>query len=151
MRHEKRIGKQRHRRASSVRNRLKHGLTRPRLSVFRSLKHIYAQVIDDDSGKTVAQASSVDPEVRGDLSSGSNVTAAQRVGEALAKRALDAGVKQVAFDRREYKYHGRIAALADAARDGGLDIGAKRDNRAQAAARAAKEAAKGKGKKKKKK
>lgn len=150
MRHEKEIGKQRRRRALSVRNRLKHGLTRPRLAVFRSLKHIYAQVIDDEAGKTLAQASSLDPEVRGELPSGGNVAAAQRVGEALAKRALDAGIKQVAFDRREYKYHGRIAALADAARDGGLDLGAKRENRAQAAARAAKEASKDKGKKKKK-
>ena len=149
MRHEKRIGKQRRRRGLSVRHRLKHGLTRPRLSVFRSLKHIYAQVIDDESGKTVAQASSLDPEVRGEVG-GANVAAAQRVGEMLAKRALDAGVKEVAFDRREYKYHGRIAALADAARDGGLGIGAKRENRAQAAARAAKEAAKSKDKKKKK-
>ena len=150
MRHEKRIGKQRRRRALSVRNRVKHGLTRPRLTVFRSLKHIYAQVVDDGSGKTLAQASTLDPEVRGELSSGGNVAAARRVGEAIARRALDAGVNQVAFDRREYKYHGRIAALADGARDGGLDIGAKRENRAQAAARAAKESAKDKGKKKKK-
>jgi large subunit ribosomal protein L18 len=108
-----------------VRQAMKAHSTRPRLSVFRSHKHIYAQVIDDAAGRTLAAASTADEEVRQQAAYGGNKTAAGVVGAVIARRALAAGVKQVAFDRREYKYHGRIAALADAARDGGLDLGAK--------------------------
>jgi large subunit ribosomal protein L18 len=108
-----------------VRNTLKKHSTRPRLSVFRSHKHISAQVIDDRAGRTLAAASSLDKEVRASRSYGGNVAAAVEVGKLIARRALAAGVQQVTFDRREYRYHGRIAALADAARDAGLDIGAK--------------------------
>ena len=115
--------------------------TRPRLSVFRSHKHIYAQVIDDSVAKTLAAASSRDEELRDAVSYGGNKAAAAAVGQLVAKRALAAGVKQVAFDRRSYRYHGRVAALADAARDAGLDLGAKPEAPAEEAA--PKKAAKG--------
>ena len=93
---------------------------RPRLSVFRSDKHIYAQVIDDFAGKTLATASSLMNDVRGDLRNGGNVEAAKRVGRAIAERAKAAGVRQVAFDRGGRMFHGRVKALAEAAREGGL-------------------------------
>ena len=93
---------------------------RPRLAVFRSDKHIYAQVIDDYAGRTLAAASSTHVDVRGDLKNGGNVEAAKRVGKAIAQRAKAAGIAQVAFDRGGRMYHGRVKALADAAREGGL-------------------------------
>lgn len=96
------------------------------MSVFRSLKHIYVQIVDDASGKTLVSASSNDQQLRSQVGFGGNCSAAKIVGKAIAERALAAGVKQVAFDRAEYKYHGRVAALADAARDAGLDLGAKK-------------------------
>ena len=108
-----------------MRNRVKRYSTRPRLSVFRSHKHVYAQIIDDEAGRTLASAGSNEPALRDKISYGGNIAAAAVIGETIAKRALEAGVKQAAFDRREYKYHGRVAALADAARDAGLDLGAK--------------------------
>ena len=126
MKHEKRINRQRHRRRLRVRNAVKGHSTRPRLSVFRSLKHIYAQIVDDDQGKTLVTASTVDTELRGQFPYGGNCEAARLVGKTLAERALKADIPKVAFDRREYKYHGRVAALADAARDAGLDLGPKR-------------------------
>jgi large subunit ribosomal protein L18 len=95
---------------------------RPRLSVFRSSKHIYAQVIDDAKGETMVAASSVEKEVRGGGKTGANVDAAKAVGKTLAERAKQKGVKQVVFDRGGYRYHGRIKALADAAREGGLEF-----------------------------
>lgn len=104
----------------SVRRRIRGTGQRPRLSVFRSHKHIYAQVIDDESGRTLAQASTRDKDLAGAVGYGGNRDAAKAVGQALAQRAAEAGVKAVKFDRREYKYHGRIAALADAAREQGL-------------------------------
>lgn len=93
---------------------------RARLSVFRSGKHIYAQVIDDAAGRTVAAASTVEKDLREKLSSGADVAAAAEVGKAVAARALDAGVNTVVFDRGSYRYHGRVKALADAAREAGL-------------------------------
>src|SRR2546430_722896 len=93
---------------------------RPRLSVYRSDKHIYAQLIDDLSGKTLLSVSSTHGEVRGELKNGGNVAAAKKVGATVAQRAKAAGIQQVAFDRGGRKYHGRIKALADAARAGGL-------------------------------
>jgi large subunit ribosomal protein L18 len=93
---------------------------RPRLSVYRSSKHIYAQIVNDFDGRTLASASSVVEDVRGDLKNGGNVAAAKLVGKAIAERAKAAGVSAVAFDRGGRKYHGRIKALADAAREGGL-------------------------------
>jgi large subunit ribosomal protein L18 len=95
---------------------------RKRLSVFRSSKHIYAQVIDDVKGETLASASSLEKEMRGALKTGANVEAAKAVGKRLAERAAAKGVKDVVFDRGSYLYHGRIKALADAAREGGLNF-----------------------------
>jgi large subunit ribosomal protein L18 len=95
---------------------------RPRLNVFRSLKHIYAQVIDDYSGKTLAAASSADKELKEKVASGGNMTAAKSVGQLVAQRAAGKGVKAVVFDRGGYLYHGRVKALADAAREGGLEF-----------------------------
>jgi large subunit ribosomal protein L18 len=95
---------------------------RPRLSVFRSDKHIYAQLIDDFAGKTLAAVSSTVDEVRGDLKNGGNISAAQKVGTAIAERAKAIGIKKVAFDRGGRQYHGRIKALAEAARKGGLSF-----------------------------
>jgi large subunit ribosomal protein L18 len=101
---------------------------RPRLNVYRSLNNIYAQLVDDEKGVTVASASTQDKELRGGIAYGGNCDAATKVGEAIAKKAVAAGVTQVAFDRRGYKYHGRVKSLADAARDNGLDIGNKSEN-----------------------
>ena len=95
---------------------------RPRLSVFRSSKHIYAQVIDDVKGETLAAASSMEKDVRAGTKTGANVDAAKAVGQRLAERAKERGVKQVVFDRGGYLFHGRVKALADAAREGGLEF-----------------------------
>ncbi|OIR10031.1 50S ribosomal protein L18 [mine drainage metagenome] len=95
---------------------------RPRLSVFRSSKHIYVQLIDDVQGKTLAAASSIDLEIKGDLKTGADIAAAQRVGKLIAERAIKAGITEVVFDRGGYIYHGRVKALADAAREGGLSF-----------------------------
>ena len=95
---------------------------RPRLSVFRSSKQIYVQVIDDAEGKTLAAASSIDKDLRTGLKTGSDVAAAQAVGKLVAERAKAAGVTQVIFDRSGYLYHGRVKALAEAAREGGLEF-----------------------------
>ncbi|WP_419760615.1 50S ribosomal protein L18 [Acidisoma sp.] len=93
---------------------------RVRLSVFRSSKHIYAQVIDDAAGRTVAAASSLDKSLKTDLKTGADKDAASAVGKLVAERALAAGIKEVVFDRGSYLYHGRVKALAEAAREGGL-------------------------------
>ncbi|MEL6289429.1 MAG: 50S ribosomal protein L18 [Pseudomonadota bacterium] len=93
---------------------------RPRLSVFRSSQHIYAQVIDDANGHTVASASTLDADVKSKVKTGATVDAASEVGKLIASRASSAGVTEVVFDRGAYIYHGRVKALADAARDGGL-------------------------------
>ncbi|WP_019849307.1 50S ribosomal protein L18 [Desulfitobacterium sp. PCE1] len=95
---------------------------RPRLAVFRSLNHIYAQVINDDLGVTLAAASSLDPEFKASELAGGNVEGAQKVGELIAKRALEKGVSKVVFDRGGNIYHGRIAAVAEAAREAGLEF-----------------------------
>ena len=95
---------------------------RMRLTVFRSEKHIYAQVIDDSKGVTLAQASSVDKDFKGKHKTGADKTAATEVGKLLAARAIKAGVKEVVFDRGGYVYHGRVKALADAAREAGLSF-----------------------------
>ena len=109
------------RRQARVRRAVKAGANgRPRLSVFRSSKHIYAQVIDDLKGSTVAAASSLEKDMRS--KTGANVDAAKAVGKLVAQRAIEKGVKSVVFDRGGYLYHGRIKALADAAREGGLQF-----------------------------
>jgi large subunit ribosomal protein L18 len=110
------------RRKWHVRSRIFGSTERPRLSVFRSDKHIYAQLIDDYTGKTLAVAASTIKEVRGDLKTGGNIAAAQRVGKEIAQRAKQIGVTKVAFDRGGRMYHGRVKALADAAREGGLSF-----------------------------
>ncbi len=100
-----------------VRNRVAGTAQRPRLNVFRSLAHIYAQVIDDEKGMTLAAASSLDKDFDG---KGGNIAAAKAVGAAIAKKALEKGISEVVFDRGGYIYHGRVKALAEAAREGGL-------------------------------
>jgi large subunit ribosomal protein L18 len=94
--------------------------SRPRLSVFRSLKYIYAQVVDDTRGHTLVSASTISPEIKGEMNGKNKTAEAGLVGSLLAKRALDLGITQVVFDRGGYKYHGRVKALAEAARQGGL-------------------------------
>ncbi len=108
------------RRQRLVRKRLAGTAERPRLAIFRSSKHIYAQVINDASATTLAQASTLDPEVRGQAAYGGNKAAASVVGRVVAERAKQAGIDKVCFDRRSYRYHGRVQALADAAREAGL-------------------------------
>jgi large subunit ribosomal protein L18 len=120
MKREKRISRQRRRRRFRVRNRLKRDASRPRLNLFRSHKHMYAQIIDDRAGRTLLSANTLDSQLRGETPYGGNKTAAAAVGKAIAQRALEAGIREVVLDRREYKYHGRVAALADAAREAGL-------------------------------
>lgn len=110
--------KRRHRR---VRSKINGTPERPRLNVFRSSRHIYAQVIDDRAGRTLVAASSLDPQVRGE-EAGSGSDTAKKVGELVARRALDLGIKEVIFDRGGYLYHGRVKALAEAARDKGLQF-----------------------------
>ncbi len=111
------------RRKRRLRTSIRHKATgRPRLSVFRSSKHIYAQVIDDAKGVTVAAASSLDTDLKGKLKTGADVGAAKEVGRLVAERAIKAGIKDVVFDRGGYIFHGRIKALADAAREGGLSF-----------------------------
>lgn len=115
--------KMRERRKMRVRRSLKKTANgRPRLSVYRSSKHISAQVIDDVQGITLASASTLEKDLRGSLKTGADVAAAKAVGELVAKRAKDNGVKDVVFDRGGYIYHGRVKALADAAREGGLEF-----------------------------
>ncbi len=111
------------RRTLSVRGRVKAAAgDRKRLSVFRSSKHIYAQVIDDGEGRTLAAASSLDKGLREKLKTGADTAAATEVGKLLAERAAAAGVKDVVLDRGPYRYHGRVKALADGAREGGLNF-----------------------------
>jgi large subunit ribosomal protein L18 len=111
------------RRTAKVRRKVRRATgSRARLSVFRSSKHIYAQVIDDANGQTVASASSLEKEMRGSLKTGANIEAAKVVGKRLAERAAAKGIKEVVFDRGGYLYHGRVKALADAARESGLNF-----------------------------
>ena len=122
MKKSKRVQYQRQVRAWRVRKRIKGTAERPRLTVFRSNKHIYAQIIDDQLGHSLVSASTAESALFPEGENGGNKAAAQKIGQAIAVRALEKGIKQVAFDRGRYRYHGRIAALAEAARDGGLDF-----------------------------
>ena len=110
----------RQRRHYRVRRKVRGSAARPRLAVFRSNRYIYAQVIDDDAGRTLCAASSLDKDVRGASKKGGNVAAAKNVGSLIAARAKDKGIAAVVFDRGGFQYHGRIKALADAARESGL-------------------------------
>jgi large subunit ribosomal protein L18 len=113
---------QRRRVHSRVRQRVTGTPERPRLCVYRSLGHIYAQIIDDRSGRTLVSASSVDKESKKNLKGGGNIASAKAVGKFIGDRAKEAGVSKVVFDRGGYKYHGRVKALADAAREAGLQF-----------------------------
>lgn len=108
------------RRHERLRDRISGTTERPRLAVFRSQQHIYAQIIDDVAGKTLVAASTLEPELRNALANGRTVEAATAVGKAIAERAKSKGIESVVYDRGGFLYHGRIAALADAAREGGL-------------------------------
>ena len=111
------------RRAGRVRKAIRKTASgRPRLSVHRSSKNIYAQIIDDAQGRTLASASTLEKDLKGELKTGADTGAAQRVGQLVAERAKAAGVTQVVFDRGAFIYHGRVKALADAAREGGLEF-----------------------------
>jgi large subunit ribosomal protein L18 len=112
----------RKRRHLRVRKKISGTAERPRLNVFRSAKHIYAQLIDDQKGVTLTSASTLDKELRGEIQNGGNVEAARKVGELIAKRAKEKGIEKVVFDRGGYLYHGRVKALAEAAREGGLEF-----------------------------
>jgi len=109
-------------RRQRVRKKINGTAERPRLNVFRSLQNIYAQIVDDEKGATLIAVSTLTPELKGKFSSSSNANAAAAVGQLLAEKAREAGIKQVVFDRAGYVYHGRIKALADAARAGGLEF-----------------------------
>jgi large subunit ribosomal protein L18 len=107
------------------RKRIAGSTARPRLSVFRSVAHIYAQVIDDQSGQTLVSASTVEPSIKGSLASdvrGGNLKGAEAIGKAIAERSIEKGIKRVVFDRSGFLYHGRIRAVADAARKAGLEF-----------------------------
>jgi len=110
----------REKRRGRVRNKISGTATCPRLNVFRSLNNIYAQVIDDETGTTLCSVSSISPELREKLASGSNTEAAKAVGELLAEKAKEKGITSVVFDRAGYLYHGRVKAVAEGARAGGL-------------------------------
>jgi large subunit ribosomal protein L18 len=121
-----------------IRRKVQGTAGRPRLAIYRSLNHISAQIIDDERGHTIASASTTEKDLRG--KTGGNLEAAQRVGRAIAERALAAGVERVVFDRGGYVYHGRVKALTDAAREAGLnkdEASAKREEEAAAGAEAA--------------
>lgn len=110
------------RRHQRIRKKLRGRAECPRVAVFKSTRHIYAQLIDDDSGATLASASTMDKELKGSDGHGGNQEAAKKVGELLGKRALEKGVRRVVFDRGGYPYHGRVKVLADAARGAGLEF-----------------------------
>ncbi len=122
MNHDRYVHRQRIRRAFRVRKRTRGVQERPRLSVCRSLKHIYVQVIDDSQGRTLASASTLEKELRSQVKSTGNRDAAELVGKAIAQRAKAVGVERVCLDRGSHQYHGRVAALAEAARSEGLQF-----------------------------
>ena len=113
---------QRERRHFRVRKKVYGTAERPRLNIYRSEKHIYAQIIDDDLGKTLTSASSIDKDIKGTIPCGSNKEAAKAVGTLIAKKALEIGLKSVTYDRGGFIYHGRVKELAEAAREAGLDF-----------------------------
>ena len=105
-----------------IRNRFSGTAERPRLAVFRSNNHVYAQVIDDVAGKTLVSASTLEKDIKAELKNTDDIEAATKIGDVVAKRALDKGIKAVVFDRGGYIYHGKVKALADAAREAGLEF-----------------------------
>jgi large subunit ribosomal protein L18 len=108
-----------------IRRRVRGTVERPRLTIFRSVSHVYVQVVDDMSGRTIASASTVEPTVKGSLPAkvtGGNIAGAKAIGKTIAERLIETGVKQVVFDRNGFLYHGRVKALAEAAREAGLEF-----------------------------
>lgn len=122
MKYQKQLNLTRWRRKNRVRKKLRGSADCPRLNVHRSNKHIYCQLIDDESGKTIASASTRDKDLAGSIKFGGNVDAAKQVGAAIAEKAKSAGVTKIRFDRGRYNYHGRVAEIANAAREGGLQF-----------------------------
>ena len=122
MKHQKSLNVQRWRRKNRVRKKLKGNADQPRLSVHRTNKHLYCQVIDDDLGKTIASANTRDKSLAEQIKNGGNCEAAKIIGQAIAERAKAAGVSRIKFDRGTFKYHGRVAELANAAREAGLEF-----------------------------
>ena len=118
----KKLQQKRLRRRQHVRNKLRGSAEHPRLCIHRSLKHFSCQVVDDLSGKTLVSASTQDKAIRGEVSNGGNCDAAASIGKAIAEKATAAGIKSVKLDRGHNKYHGRVKAFADAAREGGLEL-----------------------------
>jgi len=118
----KALNLQRWRRKNRIRKRVQGNAERPRLSVFRSNKHLYCQLIDDENGLTLASASTRDKDLAGQVKYGGNCDAAKLVGQAIAEKAKSAGIERACFDRGSYKFHGRVAELANAAREGGLQF-----------------------------
>ncbi len=112
----------RKRRHARVRRQVSGTAERPRLAVFKSARHIYAQAIDDRKGETIASASTLDPDIKGSIAYGGNIEAASKVGSLIAERLKAKGIKKVVFDRGGFLYHGRVKALADAAREAGLEF-----------------------------
>jgi large subunit ribosomal protein L18 len=132
-----------------IRHKVKGSGERPRLAVYRSLNHIYAQVVDDQAGRTIVSASTTEKDLRG--STGGNLDAARRIGKAIAERALEKGISSVVFDRGGYLYHGRVKALTDAAREAGLNKDELAARAAEESATAAEQAEGGEGKSERKK
>jgi large subunit ribosomal protein L18 len=122
MDHARTIRRQRMRRRFRVRRSIRGTAERPRLAVFRTHKHIYAQIIDDAAGRTLVAASTMDKQLRDAVAFGGNKQAAEVIGKAVAERARAAGISKVCFDRGAFRYHGRVATLADAARAAGLEF-----------------------------
>ena len=122
MKQQKIVNKQRWRRTNRVRKKLRGDADCPRLSVRRSNKHLYCQLIDDEAGKTIASASTRDKNLADQIGYGGNCDAAKIIGQAIAERAKEAGVTKARFDRGAYRFHGRVAELANAAREGGLEF-----------------------------
>ncbi|MFK7778626.1 MAG: 50S ribosomal protein L18 [Gimesia sp.] len=121
MKLEKTLKKQKERRSFRIRKVVRNG-GRYRLSVYRSNNHIYAQLIDDTAGATLVSASTQDKSIAGEIKNGGNIAAAEKVGKLIGERAVEKGIKVVAFDRGSFRYHGRVAALADSARKAGLEF-----------------------------
>jgi large subunit ribosomal protein L18 len=122
MKYSKALNLQRWRRKNRVRKKLRGSADQPRLSVYRSNKHMYCQLIDDESGNTIASASTRDKDLSSGINFGGNVEAAKKIGTAIAEKAKSAGITKVRFDRGRYHYHGRVAEIANAAREGGLEF-----------------------------
>ncbi len=122
MKHQKALNVQRWRRKNRVRKKLRGDAEFPRLSIHRSNKHLYCQLIDDEAGKTLASASTRDKDIAGKIKYGGNCDAAKVIGQIIAERAKSAGVTRAKLDRGSYKFHGRVAELANAARESGLQI-----------------------------